>query len=57
MLTEWLKFQTKQFKWLVGEITFVQHDLEHDNLNKDLAGMQTKINAEPVVPIKLHILT
>ena len=57
MLTEWLKFQTKQIKWLVGEMTFVQHDLEHDNLNKDLAGMQTKINAEPVVPIKLHNLT
>ena len=40
MLTEWLKFQIKQFKWLVGEMTFVRHDLEHDNLNKDLAGMQ-----------------
>ena len=30
----------KQIKWLIGEMTIVQHDLEHDNLNKDLAGMQ-----------------
>ena len=57
MLTEWLKFQTKQIKWLVGEMTFVQHDLEHDNLDKDLAGTRTTINAEPVMPVKLRILT